>query len=173
VQKSDPKSSIAFSLLGSLPCHLQQARTHARTHSTSHPQSYQPRMTHKYRRRPGLRLSQQKWPHLQWALERFISISFCLQHILVNCEFTLSTALIRATKFRFQLNLRMSVFCVTVWTGGPGWRKGTSIVTSTGPGDADRLTAGRHRLGDDTSDPCAQKQVARYKYNLHLWPKHK
>jgi hypothetical protein len=62
---------------------------------------------------------------------------------------------------------------VSVWTGGPGGRKGASIVTSTELQDDNRLTAGRHRLGDDSSAHGAQKQAAPYRYNLHLWPKHK
>ena len=62
---------------------------------------------------------------------------------------------------------------VTVWTGGTGGRKGSPIATSTEPGDADRLTAERCHLGDDSSAPGAQKQADRYRYNLQLWAKYK
>jgi hypothetical protein len=58
---------------------------------------------------------------------------------------------------------------VTVLTGDTGGR----IATSTELGDADRLTAGRCHLGDDSSAPGAQKHADRYRYNLQLWPKYK
>jgi hypothetical protein len=117
VQKSDPNSSIAFSLLGSLPCHLQQARTH--THSTNHPQSYQPHITKHVSLMIRFKAVTTKAATPSSGPSKGSILSVLSSNIFscVNSDVTLPTLSAQycysyGPKIMFKLNCRMSVFCV-------------------------------------------------------------